>query len=379
MDCTINIFDTDLVWKGLIDNPVSLTHKTSWHEITNSTLVVSKDAANIEELQVGRILTVNNQKDKALVIETITRNLDESTFSYDCIPLKGILNWRICHPSDYAGETQRHQAEFMMIIPYNNLVSQTRDNDRKFWSSAGAAGGKNMFGVVGIKTYGDIVDYTIDWNTGQMGDAIVSIAKMYSAGEHPIGWNIYITDAFDYLYMDTYQAIDRSINQTALPPVVFSEDFGNIKNATWTNSNKDWRNVAYMNWTDANNAAQDSPVGNTSHGATIAFNRKEIIISSSKKTSNEVVAEGRSALNARPIVESFTADIVNNDRTMSTYGVDWNLGDIVTIQSSELDVSVDAQITEIDEVYANGEYSISATFNEGQLNLVQLIKQEIRR
>lgn len=381
MNCTINIFDTDLVWKGLIDNPVSLTHKTSWHEITNSTLVVSKEAANIEELQVGRLLVINNQKDKALIIETITRNLDETTFSYDCIPLKGILNWRICHPSDYAGEINRKQSEFMMVIPYNNLVSQTRDNDRKFWSSAGATGGKNMFGVVEIKTYGALVDFTIDWNTGNIGDAIVKISKMYdaTAGEHPIGWNIYVTDSYDYFYMDTYQATDRSINQADLPPVVFSEDFGNIKNATWTNSNKDWRNVAYINWTDTNNAAQDTPVGNTSKGATIAFNRKEIILSSSKKTTNEVVAEGRSALNARPIIESFTADIVNNDRTMSTYGIDWNLGDIVTIQSNELKVSVDAQVTEISEIYANGEYSISATFNEGQLNLVQLIKQEIKK
>jgi Siphovirus ReqiPepy6 Gp37-like protein len=380
MDCTINIFDTDLIWKGLIDNPVSLVHKSSWHEIINSTLVVSKDAANIEELQVGRILVVNNQLDKVLVIETITRNLDESTFTYDCIPLKGILNWRIAHPSDYGGTTGATQAQFMIAMVNSNLVSQTRDDDRKFWNSAGATGGVNMLQTGAYNGYGNTMDYAVDWNTGYLGDAIVSLAKAYdaSAGQHPIGWNIHILPDWSKFQFDTYQATDRSINQTALPPVVFSEEFGNIKNATWTNSNKDWRNVAYVNWTDANNAAQDTPVGNTSKGATIAFNRKEIIISSSKKTSNDVITEGRSALNSRPIVESFTADIVNNDRTMSTYGTDWNLGDIVTIQSSELNVSVDAQITEIDETYANGAYSIGATFNEGQLNLVKLIKQEIR-
>lgn len=381
MDCTINIFDTDLVWKGLIDNPVSLTHKTSWHEIANSTLIVSKNAANIEELQVGRLLVVNNQLDKALIVETITRNLDESTFSFDCIPLKGILNWRIAHPSDYAGTTGATQAQYMIAMVNANLVSQTRDNDRKFWSSAGAAGGINMLKTGAYNDYGNTLDYSVDWNTGYLGDAVVALAKMYdaTAGQHPIGWNIEILDDWSQFQMDTFTATDRSINQTALPPVVFSEDFGNIKNATWTNSNKDWRNVAYINWTDTNNAAQDSAIGNTSHGATIGFNRKEIILSSTKKTSNEVQGEGQSALNARPIVESFTADIIDNIRTMSTYGIDWNLGDIVTIQSTELDVSVDAQITEIDEVYANGEYSISATFNEGQLNLVQLIKQEIRR
>lgn len=383
MDCIINIFDFDLVWKGVIDNPISLTHKTSWHEITNSTLVVSKNAANIEELQVGRVLVINNNKNKALVIETITRNLDESTFTYDCIPLKGILNWRICHPNDSGGAgnlpwTQRYQSQVMMWMVSDNLITQTRDTDRKFWNAARTV---NMLAVASIKQYGALIDFTNDWNTGYMGDAVVAIAKMYdaTAGEHPIGWNININDSWNGYLMDTYTATDRSINQSALPPVVFSEEFGNIKNATWTNSNKDWRNVVYMNWTDTNNAAQDTPVGNASHGATIGFNRKEIIVSSSKKTSNEVVAEGRSTLNARPIIESFTADIIDNERTMSTYQIDWNLGDIVTIQSSELNVSVNAQVTEIDETYANGEYSISATFNEGQLNLIKLIKQEIVR
>jgi hypothetical protein len=375
----INIFDFDLVWKGVIDNPISLTHKTSWHEIVNSDLVVSKDAANVSELQVGRVLVVNNQLDKVLVIESIQRNLNEPTLSINCIPLKGILNWRICHPSDYAGVTGTNQAAVMMWMVAANLVSQTRDQDRKFWSSAGAAGGKNMFGVVGEKMYGEIIDFTFDWNTGYMGDALVNIAKMYAAGGHPVGWNIYITNDYQYFNMDTYQATDRSINQTGYAPVVFSEDFGNITNATWTNSNKDWRNVTYMTWTDANNAAQNTPVGNTDHGATIGFNRKEIIINTDKKTTNEVVAQGRSELNKRPIVESFTADILDNERTLSTYGIDWHLGDIVTIQSSELNVSVDAQVTEVQETYADGEYTLSATFNEGQLNLVQLIKQEITR
>lgn len=375
MECLINIFDSDLVWKGIIDNPISLSHKSSWHEIVNSQMVVSKDAANVDELQIGRVLVVNNQTDKVLIIENITRNLNEPHLTIDCIPLKGILNWRICHPTDYPGTTGARQGEYMLSMASSNLVSQTRDSDRKFWNSDRTV---NMFSTGNYNAYGEILDYKVDWNTGYMGDAMVSLAKMYSAGGRPIGWNISLINYASYR-MDTFIAIDRSINQTALNPVVFSEDFGNISNATWTNGMKDWRNVAYMTWTDANNAAQNTPVGNTDHGTTVGFNRKEIIISSTKKTSNEVLAEGRSELNKRPIVESFTADILANDTTMSTYGVDWFLGDIVTIQSSELGVSVDAQITEIEETYANGEYSLSATFNEGQLNLVQLIKQEIKR
>jgi hypothetical protein len=375
----IQIFDTDLVWKGMLDSVISLVHRSSWHEIVNSDLTIGVNTVGAEELEIGRILVVNNQKDKALIIEDITRNLNEPTIDITCTSLKNLLNWRICHPTDTLDFVGKRQSEIMMIIPFNNLVQQTRDLDRKFWSSAGRTGNKNMFGVTGIKYYGDTIDFIVDWKTGYMGDAIVSIAKMYSAGGYPVGWNIYINASWNQFVMDTYQATNRSINQTLKSPVVFSAEFGNIKNATYNKNNKDWRNVAYMMYTDVANAAQTLAVGNTKQGATVGFNRKEIIIDSTKNTTPKVGAEANSELNKRLMVESFTAEILNNPNTMSTYLKDWFLGDIVTIQSKEMGISIDAQVTEITETYADGQYTLEATFNEGQPTLIQLIKQEINR
>ena len=366
-----------------MDNVKSLVHRSSWHEIVNSELTVSKRAQGVEYLEVGRILVVNNQKDKALIIEDIDASLDDQYIKYTCIPLKGMLNYRIVHPLDSGGVGNlpwktKYQSEVMKWIASDNLVTQTRDNDRKFWNDARTV---NMLQMASTKQMGDIIDFTVDWDTGLMGDAIVSVSKMYGVNQlYPIGWNIYITDDFTAFEMDVYNGRQKHINQTVLPPVVFSEDFGNLKNATYQYSIKDWRNVSYMKWNDGTND-QITSVGNTTRGATVSFNRKEIIINSSKKTSTEVVNEGRSELNKRPHVEGFEAEIINNDRTMSTYGVDWILGDIVTIQSSQIildqGISIDAQITEIEETYADGEYTINATFGEGKLTIFQLIKQAI--
>jgi hypothetical protein len=182
--------------------------------------------------------------------------------------------------------------------------------------------------------------------------------------------------------MDTYQGTNRTINQTTNNPVVFSEEYGNIKNADYTYSIKDWRNVAYMKWNDGT-SDQNTPVGNSTYGATVSFNRKEIIIDSSKKTSNEVINEGYSELNKRPHVESFTAEIIDNEHTMSTYNEHWFLGDIVTIQTKSIKkneiISVDAQITEIEEIYDNGQYTINATFGEGKLTFIELLKNAINQ
>jgi vacuolar-type H+-ATPase catalytic subunit A/Vma1 len=68
---------------------------------------------------------------------------------------------------------------------------------------------------------------------------------------------------------------------------------------------------------------------------------------------------------------------------MSTYNEDWIVGDIVTVQSKQIIknnlISIDAQITEIEEIYDSGEYTINATFGEGKLSLIQLIKQAIEQ
>jgi hypothetical protein len=377
----VNVYNSDLIWKAQIEDIQSFIHRTSWHEIVYSEMKISKKAQGLEELEIGDILVINNDRNKALIVEEKHTNLIDYFWTITLLPLKGMLNYRICHPSDTAPFAARTQSAVMMIIPFNNLVWQTRDPDRKFWNSAGKLGNVNMFGVTDLKEYGSTIDFTVDWKTGYMGDTIVSIAKMYAVGAYPIGWNVYIDSTWSAFHMDTYQAINKTVHQTALPPVVFSEEYGNIKDATYTYSIKDWRNVAYMNWNNGT-ADQNTPVGNKTHGDTISFMRKEIIIDSSKKITNEVINEGRSELNKRPHVQSFTAEIINNTHTMSTYGVDWNLGDIVTVQAKLLGntiVSIDAQITEIEEVYDGAEYSVNATFGEGKLSFVQLIKNAINQ
>jgi hypothetical protein len=201
---------------------------------------------------------------------------------------------------------------------------------------------------------------------------------------YPIGCNIKIKEDYSGFEFDCNYGTHKHLNQTTLPPVVFSEEFGNIKNASYEYSIKEWRNVSYMIWkAEGVDTENNVPVGNTEHGATIGFNRKEIIIDSSKKTQAEVISEGRSELNKRPHVESFTAEIINNENTMTTYNKDWVVGDIVTIQSREIvkdyQISMSAMITAIEEIFDEGEYSINATFGEEKLSFLQLIKNAINQ
>jgi hypothetical protein len=382
----INIFDNDLVWRGAIDAVKSLTHRTSWHEIVNSELTIGKSAQGVEEIEIGRILVINNQLDKALIVEDMVTSLDDEFWNFTLIPLKGMLNYRICHPIDSGGGggawVAKKQTQVMSWMVLDNLIKQTRDPDRYFQNSTRT---KNMLAIAPVKEYGDIIDFVVDWDTGYLGDAIVTVSKMYGEqANYPMGWNISINEDFSGFLFDCNYGTHKHIDQSALPPVVFSEEFGNIKNASYEYSIKEWRNVVYMIWkAEGVDTENNIAVGNVEHGATIGFNRKEIIIDSSKKTQSEAVSEGRSELNKRPHIETFTAEIINNENTMTTYKKDWVVGDIVTIQSRELfknlQISMNAMITGIEEIYDEGEYTINATFGEEKLTFIQLIKNALNQ
>jgi hypothetical protein len=373
----INIFTRNLVWIGMVEEVETFIHRTSWHEVSTSELRVSKTAQGVDELQVGRILIVNDQKDKALIIDDLTASLNDNYITFNLTSIKALLNYRICHPADSGSFISLTQSEVMMRLVEKNLVTQTRDVSRYFWKSDGT---KNMLTVAPIKFLGSIIDFVVDWKTGNLGEAITSIAKMNATDAEPLGWNIVVTEDLGAFEMNVWEARQKHINQTTLPPVIFSEEFGHLKNATYENSIKEWKNSIYVFWNDG---AADQ-VNLVEEIADISsFDRREMIIESSKETANQVTVEGRSELNKRPKVESFTGEIINNDRTMSTYKEDWQLGDIVTIQSKEVlkgkVISLDAQITEIEEIYDSGEYSINATFGKGKLSLVELIKNAIEQ
>ena len=73
-------------------------------------------------------------------------------------------------------------------------------------------------------------------------------------------------------------------DQTALPPVVFSEEFGNIKNASYEYSIKEWRNVSYMIWkAEGVDTENNIAVGNIEHGATIVLIEKKLLLIQARK------------------------------------------------------------------------------------------------
>ncbi len=59
------------------------------------------------------------------------------------------------------------------------------------------------------------------------------------------------------------------------------------------------------------------------------------------------------------------------------YGVDWNLGDVVTIQNKQWGVTLDSRITEVTEIYEPAGFQLRATFGSNIPTLVERVKKEL--
>jgi hypothetical protein len=369
----VNIYDTDLKWRGMLEEVESLVHRTSFNEIVLSEMKVSRTSSHFSEIQVGRILVVNNRLDKALLIEEIEYSIPDEFITVNLSPLKGILNYRLLVPFDSEDFKSQRQGVVMAELVKQQLVTQTRDINRRFTNSTGV----NLLHIYSpSRTYGDLIDYyTKDWVDLYLGDIITQISRMGSG--YQLGWNISISPTYENLLFDTYRSTDRTINQTLNPPVIFSTEFGNIQKIDYFESIKEWKNHIFTVYEDELEKIFHVESENQTEPAK-SFKRRELFLESNQKSEASASTDGISELNKHPKVQSFSCEVIDNPHTMSTFERDWYIGDIVTVQFKEFGIQFDLQVLEVEEVFSDNIYTIRVSFGEGKPSVLKIIKNHLQ-
>lgn len=194
-------------------------------------------------------------------------------------------------------------------------------------------------------------------------------------------WNLVITTG-------NYRT--RSNNPYSLPVVVFSQNLSNIARTDYTLDNKEYCNIAYVAgegigderywyetfqddgnvqkgwnrnelWIDARDIQSES-----SSGTTLTDEEYEELI---KQRAKEKFAEANKT-------KSYTATLTEANKQY-TYGKDYYLGDFVTVEDKELDISLDAQITEVTTSEEGNRKIVDIVFTYGtiQKDVTEQIKQ----
>lgn len=180
-----------------------------------------------------------------------------------------------------------------------------------------------------------------------------------------------------------------SVNQSLLPPAIFSPEFNTLGQLSYTESELNYRNFAVVAGQGEGVERRIITVGESS-----GFERYELFVDARDVSEETEREEGVDPVPRPPheIVEDLTnrgnqklaeyeQEIYLEGQALTksrlVYGVDYDLGDIVTLQNREWGVTLDARITEVKEIYEPGNTRVELTFGNNRPTLISKIKQEL--
>lgn len=166
----------------------------------------------------------------------------------------------------------------------------------------------------------------------QLDEAIIDICATYN-----YGWDIYISN--NKLVLSVYAGIDRSYDQSNKPYVVFSDAFDNLFSSDYELNTENYANTALIGGEGEGVERIYTSVNTDISG----LDRYEHFtdakdISRNKDTEEEITLEeyitilkqrGSEQLAELNKTEQFVGEVLN--AVVFTYGVDYHLGDVVTV------------------------------------------------
>lgn len=200
-----------------------------------------------------------------------------------------------------------------------------------------------------------------------------------------LGFNIVFDPTKQLLTFDIMQGVDRSISQNVNDIVVLSTDMEDILTSAYEVSIQDEKTIAFVQGEDSGSNRKSATAGDEKK---VGFDRKEMYVdardlqsdstSGASMTDSEYIKamkqRGLEKLSDFVRTESFESSIRVFSDTQYKFGVDYFVGDTVTMQDTRLGVQVDAVISEAEEDYDDS-YALNLTVGYSNLTVLQKIQR----
>lgn len=347
---------------GIIEIFESLIWINKYNDTGNFELYIPANAEILALLTSGEIhyITRADKPENAMKVEKV--ELTTSDENGDHITITGrsaecILAQRVFLSSVLYQQTTIQNAVLSAV--YNNFIYTKSESYE--------------FRIIPIITYDPNLDTdgyiqpvayaNNQYNTESILDAVVDMCQY-------AGYGFKVTFSPTALTFYIYVGVNRTINQTANKRVVFSPDYNNLANTTYTYDITSYFNLCQA-LGDGTGATQYKTWTKPTGLGGMALIEKSVASGISKSIEGGEMSDAqymillqRFATKERTradITRTFDADILNFNAY--TYGVDYNLGDIVTA-INEYGISGSARVTEISEVFDESGYKIYPTLSE---------------
>ena len=174
-----------------------------------------------------------------------------------------------------------------------------------------------------------------------------------------LGWDIHIDWESKKFVFDCYEGVNRVANQSENSRAIFSLEFENVLEQSFTDSNVGYANTAVVGGFGELEHQVIEVVGDDDAG----LDSYEIFVDASDIVYDEFLADrGLQELELYKELKSFESNVESTKTLM--YGKDFNLGDMVTIRNKEWNVTESARVSEAIEVFESTGYRLDVTFGK---------------
>ncbi|MFD2442937.1 siphovirus ReqiPepy6 Gp37-like family protein [Bacillus sp. CGMCC 1.16607] len=364
------VFDRNLNCLGLIDDFVELEIQRHYTKMGQLHMIVEGNSESIELLQKGRILAKTNDPQHGYLILTRDYRDEKSTELEIIAPsLNTLLSRRLLFgQQSFTGTVENVMKSFVLI----NAVNPSNLN-RKI---------PNLF----ISSSTGISINTEEVGTGdQLDEFLYEIAN-----KHDVSWSILIDDHNKRFIFDVWQGTNRSGDQSLNPHVTFSKDRENVLRQHYTESDSDHKNVAVVAG-EGEGTARTIVVSNDDISG---WDRVELYVDARDLQStysdengqeitltafeyNQLLTErGKSKLSEYPQIITFESDI--DLYSNEVYGVDYFLGDKVSVKNDDLGLIMHTRITSVIEKTTKQGTTLQVNFGSNIPSFLDKVKRAVK-
>ena len=353
----------------------SLQIVRSWHGIGSIELRINRYLPGANELIKGRIIFPHNKLNKAYVIKHREIELDASGKASEnwiirSLPLKSWTGQRPTIPPITTGyDNKQADAECVMFHYVNNNIINPIDP------------GDKLEGIVLAANLNR--GPTVSWQS-RYKDLAEELAEISIIGG--LGWNIDIDTVSEQFVFKVLEGRDLTVNQSILPPAIFSPEFNTLGQLSYSESELNFKNYAIV---AGQGEGADRRI--VTVGTATGFDRHTLFVDARdvpEQTEDETpmprpVADIENDLRIRgqQKLTEYEQEVYLEGQALQTknlqYERDYDLGDIITLQNREWGITRDARITEVKEVYEPSGKQIELVFDNSRPTLISKIKQEL--
>ncbi|WP_213950367.1 siphovirus ReqiPepy6 Gp37-like family protein [Tepidanaerobacter syntrophicus] len=353
----IRILSPALDLQGEVDNYLSLTFCRSYHLPGKFQLVTNRKVQNTDKLNINSLIMLGADTFKTGIIrhkEIKTNEHGEEILTVKGFTLGAITKQRITiPPADNAQDIIEANAETVMK---HYVQRNCKDiSEMEF----------PMLIIGDDQQRGEIIKWQSRYKN--LGEELEQISSLTG-----LGWHIYPDFEQKKWIFDICSGRDFSVNQNTHPPVIFSPEFENISSQEFTDSLIGFANYVVV-------AGQGEGVGRdiVMLGSDDAGLDKHVIFVDARdiKNSADLSERGKVKLAEHQRIISLQSEILTQGPF--EYEKDWDVGDIVTVQNKDWNLTLDTRIMEVEEIYEAGGFKLNVTFGSSLPTLAQKLKSAL--